>query len=323
MGKETDVTLDRNRGLGGSDIASVMGDSPFLSRWDLLRQKVGIIERDFKGNEFTTFGHTIEPKIRDYINETYGYNFEPDYVEEDADKDISTYYHSDGNDSEKATLLEVKSTSVIAKSGEEETVYRHYYEQLLYGMMLHGYRNGVLAVYERPEDMDETFDPWRLQVYKVDMDDFRPLTTEIVSELVEFKADWRWLKEHPDISEAELPSRTKYLSIMESACTIDHMAVPIGWLVSNEKVITDTIKRVKTELCKQMIEHKVKNLSFDDLGIKVACVPRGEDKVVSEFDEIAFAYDHPDLYKEYLKDKVKKGKSEYVRVTSMAEREKA
>lgn len=318
MGKETDVTLDRNRGIGGSDLSAIMGDSPFLSRWDLLRQKVGLIERDFKGNEYTAFGHTIEPKIRNYINETYGYHFEPDYVEEDADKDISLYYHSDGNDSEKTTLLEVKSTSVIAKSGEEETVYRHYYEQLLYGMMLHNYRKGALAVYERPEDMDETFDPWRLQVFWVDMDDWRLFSNEILNELVEFKADWRWLKEHPDISEAELPSRTRYLSTMERVCTIDHMSIPIGWLVSNEKVITDTIKSVKTELCKQMVEHKVKNLSFDDLGIKVTCVPRGEDKTEAVFDEAKFAEDHPDLYKEYLKDKVKKGRSEYVRVTSMA-----
>ena len=37
-----DVTLNRERGIGGSDVAAVMGISPFTTRFDLLKYKAGI-----------------------------------------------------------------------------------------------------------------------------------------------------------------------------------------------------------------------------------------------------------------------------------------
>lgn len=315
MGKETDVTLDRNRGIGGSDVASVMGDSPFLSRWDLLQQKVGLIERDFKGNEYTRYGQVIEPKIRDYINKTRNANFEPDYVEENADDPISYYYHSDGCDTKSETILEIKSTSVIAAPGEEKKVYKHYYEQLLYGMWLHGYMKGILAVYERPEDMSEEFDPWRLQTFEVNMNEWLPFMHFIQSALVDFKADWKWLDKNRDISESELPSRMSCLATVQNTYEIGGMLLPLGWLLRYEKEIVDISKSTKDKLCEQMLEHDIKTVNFSDLGIKATCVPKGEDKVTQKFDEKKFASDFPDLYRQYLKEDVKKGKSEYVRIT--------
>ena len=65
-----DVTIDRNLFIGGSDIGIIMGISPFKTRFDLLIEKAGYKENNFTGNDFTEFGHIIEPKIRDYINES-------------------------------------------------------------------------------------------------------------------------------------------------------------------------------------------------------------------------------------------------------------
>ncbi len=46
---EYDVTIDRDKYIGGSDIPAIMGLSPFTSRWDLLLEKAGLKERDFFG----------------------------------------------------------------------------------------------------------------------------------------------------------------------------------------------------------------------------------------------------------------------------------
>ena len=113
MSKEaTDVTLNRNRGLGGSDEAAIMELSPFKTRWQLLREKAGIEESTFTGNFYTRYGQEMEPKIRDYINKKYGYHFEPDYINIER-QDLEDYYHADGYDSDKMSVLEIKTTSDV------------------------------------------------------------------------------------------------------------------------------------------------------------------------------------------------------------------
>ena len=334
MSIETDVTQDRNRGIGGSDIPAIMGDSPFMTRWDLLQYKVGIKVNEFSGNEYTRYGQMIEPKIRQFVNESCNSNFQPDYIEEDADTPISYFYHSDGNDESRKTLLEIKSTSRIARQFDAMEIgidfreyalkfYKHYLEQLLYGMWLHGYQKGILAVYERPSDKDETFDSSRLQVFEINRDDHETLLAAIRDALIEFKADWRYLDEHRDIEESELPSRYTVMATVDKAIEIGGLTIPVRWLLQNEKPITAALKSTKEELCKQMGEHNISAVIFNDLGIKMSYVAKGEDKTVCKFNEKAFEKENNALYQKYLQESVQKGKSAYVRITSMAEGENA
>ena len=131
MSKETDVTVDRGRGIGGSDVPAIMGISPFTKRLDLLQYKLGNRENEFEGNEYTEYGNVMEPKIRDHINKSLGFNFAPDYSECETDEELSLYYHSDGADPEKETLLEIKTTSQIHDNVSD---YKVYLVQLMYGI---------------------------------------------------------------------------------------------------------------------------------------------------------------------------------------------
>ena len=45
---EFDVTIDRDKYIGGSDIPIIMGISSFKTRWDLLLEKAGLKEDTFK-----------------------------------------------------------------------------------------------------------------------------------------------------------------------------------------------------------------------------------------------------------------------------------
>ena len=50
------VRDERWRYIGGSDIAAIMGISPFKTRFQLLQEKAQIVEPDFKGNEYIEIG---------------------------------------------------------------------------------------------------------------------------------------------------------------------------------------------------------------------------------------------------------------------------
>ena len=62
MSKPTNanVLVDRIHRLGGSEIPSVMGISPFKTRWQLLQEKAGIIEPEVVDNKFVDYGMEME-----------------------------------------------------------------------------------------------------------------------------------------------------------------------------------------------------------------------------------------------------------------------
>ena len=204
MPQET-VNFERWRYIGGSDIPIIMSLSPFKTRWKLLREKAQLEEDTFQGNVYTEYGNTMEPKIREYINEALGYDFH-----EGKAYGEGVRIHTDGEDILKSCILEVKTTSHIKSAIDE---YKIYLVQLLYYMKERGMNGGILAVYERPEDMSEEFDPERLMTYPISIADYEDLIEEIYAEIESFKADLEKLKQDPFLNEEDLiPKDTKMLA---------------------------------------------------------------------------------------------------------------
>lgn len=54
--------MDRNEGIGSSEVAAVLGFSPYCSPWEVWAEKAGAIPA-FDGNEHTEFGTMMEPLI--------------------------------------------------------------------------------------------------------------------------------------------------------------------------------------------------------------------------------------------------------------------
>lgn len=300
----TDVTLNRERGIGGSDIASVMGISPFTTRFDLLKFKAGIKENEFKGSVYTEYGDTLEPKIRDYINST-GYAFKPDYMEVDMDKPLSLYCHCDGHDgTDVGIILEIKTTSQIHDKVDD---YKYYLVQLLYGMKMFNCPEGMLAVYERPEDMSEEFDKDRLQIFRIGEEDYEKLNSEINYAIMQFRTDFLYLCENPFAEEADLPSRSALIPVAEQLMRLEDT-------IAGAQAIVKQYDDLKKQMCKAMEEHGIKSWTMPN-GTKVSLVAKGQDKIVKKFDESRFKAEHEELYEEYQSDKVQKGKASYVRIT--------
>lgn len=298
---EFDVSVDRDKYIGGSDIPAILGISKFTTRWQLLLEKAGLEERTFAGNKYTEYGHIIEPQIRDHINRTYNTNFVPNRV---IDGDIR--YHSDGFDGVR--VLEVKSTSDTYSSVDG---YKVYLVQLLFGMLKNNVRDGILAVYERPEDMNPVFDPKRLQVFEISMDDYVNLVVHINREIEKFREDLARLKENPLLSEQDFLPAGSLVTLADKVAKFENQ-------LSQMKEIEAQLKEAKKQLYNEMVKRNVKSWSMPN-GTKITMVAEvpASTKQVTEFDRELFMAERPEMYHSYCRMVEKKvsGKAGYVRIT--------
>ena len=307
------VKLNRERYIGGSDIPVIMNLSPFKSRYDLLLEKAGYKEDGFTGNVYTDYGNTLEPKIREWLNVDNKDKFvEGKHVREaEGDELIGVRIHTDGENSN--TILEIKTTAVIHKNVYD---YKIYLVQLLYYMVLTGKDNGLLAVYERPEDLNTDFESKRLHVYKIVKDEEQGLIDEITRAIELFLEDLAKVKANPFITEAELlPSEITDITdrILAFESQLDYL-----------KKIEKTVKAEKERLKQAMEATGVKTWATPN-GYKITLVPDGDDKTetVEELNLEAIKRDLPELFKPesdggYMTTKniTKKGRAGYVLITA-------
>ena len=298
---EFDVTENRSDYIGGSDIPVILGISKFKTRWQLLLEKAKLDDFSFPGNRFTEYGHMIEPKIREHVNLTYNTNFVPNRV---IDGDVR--YHSDGFDGVR--VLECKSTSEIYSTAD---AYKVYLVQLLFGMQKNDVRDGILAVYERPADLNPEFDPERLQVFEISMDNYVNLVVHINREIEKFRADLERLKENPLLSEQDFLPAGNLVTLADKVTKFESQ-------LSQMKEIEAQLKDAKKALYNEMLKRNVKSWTMPN-GTKITMVAEvpASTKMVSEFDLAAFRADNPAMYDRFcrLVEKKTNGKAGYVRIS--------
>ena len=294
------VTIDREKYIGGSDIPAIMGISPFKKRFDLLLEKAQLKDNDFLGNEYTEYGNVLEPKIRDHINESEKKPFLEDKVIKD-----DLRYHSDGFNGK--CVLEIKTTSQIHDDVNE---YKVYLVQLLFGMQMHEVKKGKLAVYARPEDFNEEFDASRLTIYDIDIKNYKDLLEDINIAVDQFRKDLAKLKENPFLTEEDLqPNEVIELS---------NKVIAFEQQLASYKLLEEQYKAVKEELYKAMQDYQIKKWTTNN-GVQITRVDgsEGSTVTVNKFNEEKFKEEHQDLYESYVEEiqQTKKGRSGYLKIT--------
>lgn len=216
-------------------------------------------------------------------------------------------YHADGFNGVK--VLEIKSTSDIYSSVDG---YKVYLVQLLKGMEENGVEEGMLAVYERPEDMSPVFDPQRLQVFDVHMDDYRNLLNHINKEIDRFRSDLARLKENPLLSEQD------FLPIGNGLITLSNKIVQFENQLAAMKDIENQLKEAKKQLYHEMLKANVKSWTSPS-GTRITRVDEvaGKTKTVAELDVQAFKRECPATYERYCRmvEKKTNGKTGFVRIS--------
>ena len=299
MNKDT-VTTERFRWIGGSDCPAIMGLSPFKTRWQLLQEKAEIVPIEPFTNPYVEYGTVMEVRIRDYINKHYNRNFEP------AVKIVGDLRgNTDGLD--ELGILEVKTTSHIFSTIDG---YMQYIVQMLFYMKIFNVQYGMLAVYERPDDFNETFDPDRLQVFEIDIKDYLDTMEEEEQAITMFRKDLIALKENPLLCEEDfMPNE-----IVE----VTNKIMELENQLAAYKQMEAELKEFKAKLKVAMEEYGIKTWRLYD-NTKITLVPDGEDKEVEEIDLKALQKDHPEICKagsKYVIRKIKRGRSGYIRITA-------
>lgn len=296
--KEDSVIKDRNKYIGGSDTGIIMGISPFKTRFDLLLEKAGLKENTFVGNEYTEYGDKLESKIRDFINETlYQKNpFKPNCK-------IVGKFRGNCDGENHTSILEIKTTSQIHQDVNE---YKLYLVQLLKYMEIYEKEKGVLAIYNRPEDFNEEFDNKRLQIFVIDIDNYKDLLKEINEAIDKFLIDLEKLKENPFLTEEDL--LPKALTIFANS------VLQLESDVIKAKKIIEKYEEEKEKLRIAMINANVKKWETPN-GIKITTIDGTEDVKINVFDEETFKKENKELFDKYQIKKIKKGRKGSLRIT--------
>ena len=291
-----DVTKDRNLYIGGSDIPIIMGISPFKTRFELLQEKAGIKEIEVVDNVYVDYGNSMEPIIRNFLNEKCGYNFL-------IDRRIKNNYryHADGFDPDKKLLLEIKTTSQIFDNLEN---YKKYLVQLLLGIELFEVDNGLLAIYKRNEDFSLNFNENNLQLFYINKNDFLSEINKIYINTKNFLIDLQKIKENPFISEFELqPSETNKL--IKEILNIDEE-------LKNYEILINRQQKLKDELISNMKKNNLTKLKTDD-DLSISLILGSEEKIVKKFDYEKFLNDNVNIDEKYFYDKKISGKKDYLK----------
>lgn len=295
-----DVTIDRDKYIGGSDLPIIMGISTFNTRWGLLQEKAGLKQNTFTGNKYTEYGNILEPQIRDHINAKRKKKFVPDQVIVDDLRGNCDGFNGD-------TILEIKTTSHVFDTVDE---YKVYLVQLLFYMQLYGVKKGKLAVYSRPDDFSPVFNAERLQIHDITLNQYTGLLAEVNAEITRFRDDLKRLRENPLLTEQDFQPK--------ELVTISKAVVVLEQRMAAYKDLEAEYKQMKQALYDAMDKHGVKSWETPNGAriTRVDAVPASV-KTVTQFDEAAFKKENPALYGMYQHDVEKRtaGKSGYVRIT--------
>ena len=155
----------RQKGLGGSDAASVIGVNPFKSNVRLWEEKTGAVDPDdISDRPYVLYGTEAEPLIRELFQLDY-----PEYLVEYHENRIlksavwpfmqasldGELTDADG----RRGILEIKTSNLMGKSSWgkwEDRIPDNYYAQVLHYFLVTGYDFAVLRahlVFSRGRDI--------------------------------------------------------------------------------------------------------------------------------------------------------------------------
>lgn len=144
---EDSVIKNRHKYIGGSDVPTLFKINKFKSLEDLKAQYINFYKNstEFINNdsEYTIYGHLLEPRIRDYINDIKKYNFEPKSI---LFEDLNIRCNCDGIDVKTKTILEIKTNS-----GNHRNTFDYELQAQLY-MWAFDCNKAIIAMYKRPKN---------------------------------------------------------------------------------------------------------------------------------------------------------------------------
>lgn len=293
---DKNVTENRRLFVGGSDVPTILGINKYKTAFELAEEKVGIVPTIYEGNEYTVYGQTLEPQIRDYINAINETNFQPDTV---INKEINVRGNCDGVDYTESLLLEIKTHGKNLNT-------KPYIAQMQLYMHVFDLPAGWLALYKRPDNFDAEFDSERLKIEVIHRDE--KYIEDILQQIELFWKRCKALEANPEMSEADFYS----ISMKENneIATLANQVEKFELQLQQFKELETQYKEMKEKLYAAMIENDVKSFETDHLKITAVgpsqSVSVDSKKLKEEMPDIAAKYEKVSNRKGFVKITMKK-----------------
>jgi len=137
--------IERKKGIGGSDVAAILGISPFKSALDIYNDKISeLIKKDNEENNSLIFGKILEPVILDFYLKKTGEKLSK------FDQIIKKEFMIASLDgmTESGKVIEIKTSRTDKGWGEEGTseIPIYYTSQVQHYLMVTGCKSADVAV---------------------------------------------------------------------------------------------------------------------------------------------------------------------------------
>ena len=280
----------RQQGIGGSDVATILGLNPYKSAFSLWLEKTGQVESAKLENEFIEWGNILEPVIRSKFASVTGFEVKenPYVLQHDTYEFMVANIDGEVFDPEKGEwgLLEIKTAGDRMKNDWIDGPPNHYHLQIQHYLATMEYNYAYVAcliggnhfVYFRIERDDYVID----QIITAEKEFMRLVEEKIPPEITGHSSDSAYLSE-------QYPTDNKETAEL----SLDLEASAHRYLKIQEKIksLQEEADYIKNNIKLEAKDYKV--LESSTVRISIPTV-----KKIS-FDSKAFANDHPDLYEQY------------------------
>jgi putative phage-type endonuclease len=280
----------KQKGIGGSDVATILGLNPYKTAFTLWLEKTGQIEPAKVENEYVEWGNILEPVIREKFAKETGFTvFENHYVLQHDEHDFMVA-NIDGEvidpEYKESGILEIKTASERMKSDWIDGPPDHYMLQIQHYLGVLDYKYAYVAVliggnhfkYFKIERDDYVID----SIISAEKNFMLQVENNIAPEITGHSADSDWLAHaFPTAIEEESELRPD----------LEILAIRYTELQKDIKILQEEADYIKNRIKLEAKEYKI--LKSDSVKISIPTVRK------VSFDSKTFAADHPSLYEQY------------------------
>ena len=282
---------EKQKGIGGSDVATIFGLNPYKTPFTLWLEKTGQIEPPVLNNEYIEWGNILEPVIREKFAKETGFEVEEnhwvmlhethDFMVANVDGEVT-----DPQFAGKKGVLEIKTAGERMRDQWENGPPHHYMLQLQHYLAVLDYSYGYIAVLIG----GNTF-----KYYLVERDDY------VIDNIIQAEAEFMEMVETntpPEISGHD--SDSNYLAstfpedneeIGELNAILETYALQYYGLQNQMKLLQNEMDNFKNKIKLEMKDYKV--LQSERVRVNMPTIRK------VTFDSKRFEKDYPELYVEY------------------------
>lgn len=284
------IYRENQKGIGGSEAATILGVNPYKSKFNLWLEKTGQVPREKVSNQYVEWGNLLEPVIRKKFQAETGFKVMQNNFVLQHDTHDFMVANLDGEVIDPSFggrgVLEIKTTSEHNKKDWAEGCPTHYMCQLQHYLAVTGYEYAYIVclcggnhfVYYLVERNDFIID----QMIKAEMEFMEQVRLGIPPEIGGSQSESDWLQvAFPNANEEEMTIPPE----------IENLAQEYMELQAHIKDLNARTDEIKNKI--KLEGKEFKTLKGESIKISMPTI----NKVM--FDSKLFAEEYPDLYNQY------------------------